>query len=139
MKRKISISVIAFSTFVLLIHAVVPHHHHGPMPCFAVEFCEEGNVSDDGDAHHNDETCVLESEYIASPLNRDVKPRVSYNREYGHDHIYLFPVYYLVASCVNCGAGDSFLTTEYGGYLIFYKSSEAVGVRGLRAPPSILS
>jgi hypothetical protein len=145
MKRKISISFIALSTFVLLIHTVVPHHHHGQMPCFAVEFCEEGHVFDDGDAHHHNapdrsgETCVLESEYIVSPLNNDMKPKVSYNKEYGHDHIYLFPVYYLAASCVNYGARDSFFTTEYGGYLTFYKSSEAVRFSGLRAPPFIFS
>jgi hypothetical protein len=126
MRRKISISVIAFSIFVLLIHAVVPHHHHGQMPCFDVELCEEGNAPDDG----NSETCVLESEYIASPL---LKSRVSYN------HIFPFPLYYLAVSCVNYDAGDVFFTTEYGEYPLFYQSAESVRVRGLRAPPSILS
>ena len=43
MKRAISISFVALSTFVLLIHAVVPHHHHGGYVCFIMEECEGDN------------------------------------------------------------------------------------------------
>ena len=43
MKRAISISLVALSTFVLLIHAVVPHHHHGGYVCFIMEECEGDN------------------------------------------------------------------------------------------------
>jgi hypothetical protein len=144
-KRIISLSFIVLSTLLLLICTVIPHHHHGQVPCFGVEHCEEDTPFDGGDAHPHsapdgdDETCVLESKYIVSSPHRVMKPDVSYNREYGHGHIYLFPVYYLAAGCVNCGTGDSSLTAEYGGYLIFYKSAEAVRVRGLRAPPAIFS
>lgn len=110
-----------------------------------MEHCEEDNVFNDGRTHHhnthdgNNETCILESKYIVSSFNDDIKPKILYNKDYGHDHIYLFPVYYLVASCVNYSAGDSFFNTEYGEYITFYRSAEVTQFHGLRAPPFILS
>jgi hypothetical protein len=126
-------------------YTVVPHHHHGQTPCFVLEFCGEGNVFGDEHTHHHDTpgedagSCVAESKYIVRPFNDNTGINVSYSKIDDHNHIYLFPVYYLAASCVNYGAGDSFLTTEYWEYLIFYRHAEANQFHGLRAPPSVFS
>jgi hypothetical protein len=146
MKRKISILSIAVSVLVLLVFAILPHHHHEEMACLIMEFCEQDDAVNDEHTHHNEApeeghngSCISESEYIVSNFNDETKCKVSSCKDYNHNHILFFPVYFLVADLLNFDIGKSCPKTEYGEYISFYKSAEATQFHGLRAPPAILT
>jgi hypothetical protein len=145
-KRKISILFIAASAIFLLLLMILPHHHHEGLACIVMEVCEQDNKVNDEHTYHNDmpgeehtETCIAETEYIASSFKDEVIYRTSSCKDYNHNHIYLLPVYFLVADLLNFDTGNSFFKAEYGKHISFYKSAEAIQFNGLRAPPLMLS
>ena len=146
MKQKISISFIAVSVIFLLALIILPHHHHEGLACIVMEVCEQDNKVNDEHTHHSDtpdeehnETCIAETEYIVPLFKGESKCKISSCKNYNHNHIYLFPVYFLVADLLNFDTGNFFFKTEYGEHISFYKSAEAVQFNGLRAPPFMLS
>jgi hypothetical protein len=145
-KQKISISFIAVSVIFLLALRVLPHHHHSGQVCFVMETGEQDHTVNDEHTHHNgipDEghgkTCVAETEYIAPSFKDEIKCKISSCKNYDHNHIYLFPVFFLVADLLNFDTGNSFFKTAYGEHISFYKSAKAIQFNGLRAPPITLS
>lgn len=146
MKRIISITSIAISVFVLLMFAILPHHHHEGAACIMMEFCEWDNTVNDEHTHHSEvpneghnESCIFESKYIVSNFNNEIKCKASSCKDYNHNHIQLFSVYFLAEDLLNFDTGNFCLSTEYGESISFYKLAEANQFHGLRAPPAILS
>ncbi|MFV0553641.1 MAG: DUF6769 family protein [Mangrovibacterium sp.] len=143
MKRKISISFMALSVLVLLTINIMPHHHHEDVACFVVEHCEHDCSHEGHNHHHNDsddcssETCVAQSEYIPSSLNKEIKCPVSDCNDCAHhDHSLPSIVYFLVADLFNFDQEQA--PNEYGEHISFYKSVEHVSALGLRAPPVVI-
>ncbi len=146
MKRKISILSVAISVLVLLVFAILPHHHHEDWACVIMELCEQDNPVNDEHTHHNEASeeghngsCISESEYIVNNFNDETKCKVFSCKDDNHSHILFFPIYFLVADSLNFDIGKSCPKTEYGEYISFYKSAEATQFHSLRAPPAILS
>ena len=146
MRRIISILFIAVSVIFLLAFVILPHHHHGGAICIIMEVCEQDNKVNDEHTHHSDmpndehnESCIVETEYVAPFSKNEIKCKILSCKNHHHNHLYLFPVYFLVADLLNFGTGNAFFQTAYGEHISLYESAEAVWVNGLRAPPFILS
>lgn len=140
MKRKISILVVAVSVLIILVSAIMPHHHHRDLACIVMEFCQQDSaVNDVHTNHHADDgtehgrACVAETDYYAF----NTACRVKYNCD---NHIHFFPFLYLnFADILTHHAENTFAKSEYGKYISFYTFGEAAQFHGLRAPPAILS
>jgi hypothetical protein len=146
MRRKISISFIAVSVIFLQALMVLPHHHHEGLACIVTEVCGQDNKINDEHTHHGDVpgeahngTCVAEAEYIVPSSKIETGCKILSCKNDNHNHIYLFPVYFLLADLLSSDTGNSFFKTAYGEHISFYKSAEATQFNGLRAPPFILS
>ena len=132
MRRIISILFIALSVFVLLILAVIPHHHHEGAVCFAMELNRQDGdgAADDPHTPHDDtpdgdhgESCIAESVFTAANPNCEIKA-VAASRQH-------------LLRLTNLPTDDT--DVEYGEYLLFYTSAPAPRVHGLRAPPPAIS
>jgi hypothetical protein len=128
----------------MLALTILPHHHHDGRICIVMDVCEQDHAINDEHTHHNDipdeehpDTCIAETEYIAPPFKDEAKCKIFSCKNY--NHIYLFPIYFLVADLLNFDTGNSFFKIEYGEHISFDKSAEATRLNGLRAPPFMLS
>lgn len=142
MKRIISIICIAISTLVLLVFAILPHHHHGEETCIVMEYCEQDDAINDEHTCHNNETneqhggsCAVELKFTVPHFNDEAKCKISSCKEYNHNHIYFSPVYFLVADFFRVDIGDSATGTDCVERISFYESADAGQSHGLRAPP----
>jgi len=144
-KRIISISFIALASFILLILAIVPHHHHEGLACIVMEMCEQDNQVNDEHTDHRElpdnsehnQSCIGESQYIAPQTTNEIKCKVFSCQN--HDFTHLFPILFLAADFLIYNAGISISDFKYGEYILFYKSAEANQFHGLRAPPFTIS
>jgi hypothetical protein len=68
MKKVIRISFMALATFMLVMLAVVPHHHHQGLWCNIVEQCALDHDDNDRHTHHHDDntSCVEHLNYVVS-------------------------------------------------------------------------
>ncbi|MCL3850969.1 MULTISPECIES: DUF6769 family protein [Bacteroidales] len=143
MKNKCSISAIVLSTILFLVFAVIPHHHHGGKACIVIELCELDNAINDEHTHHSDtdseqnhdETCIAKSKFIIPTSVDETKLKVSDNQ---NDTV-LFPIFFLVGNLFNYSLDSSFIESDYGEYILSYKSAAANQFHGLRAPPFTFS
>ncbi|KAF5066375.1 hypothetical protein DSECCO2_264460 [anaerobic digester metagenome] len=145
MKKAVSISFIALSTLVLMLVAIVPHHHHEGTACIVTEYCEQDDAINDEHTHHgnipkgDDQSCVAEVDYIASSFNNGIKYKVAKSESHDdNSYSFLFSVYFLVSDFI---LNPEYLSSksDYGEFISFYKSAEANQFNGLRAPPYLLS
>lgn len=129
----------------LLLLTFVPHHHHHGIACVIMEHCELDNVVNDKHTSHNDapdkgqqgQSCVAELEYIASTSDKEVNCTVSYDN---HHHTHFYPILILVADFLIYNTDNSgILKSEWGEYLLCYKSAETSSFLNLRAPPALIS
>ena len=60
-RRAVAISFLILANIVLLAVAVVPHHHHGDMICFATSHCHHGHDGVDKSCCHHDTQQPLHS------------------------------------------------------------------------------
>jgi hypothetical protein len=127
LKRFVSIVFTAIATLVLFVFAVVPHHHHGGMPCFVMERCEQGDVN-----HHDH--CIMETGYVLSLTGNEVKCKVS-SCDDTHSHIHFFPILCTPADLLVPDTEPPVIKHAYGEYLFFCKPIDASLNNGLRAPP----
>jgi len=74
-KRKAAVAFLFIAGILFLVHAVVPHHHHGNLICFAKSHCTDeypsGNRESSPDNHHHDndgcdDHCVLKDPAVVS-------------------------------------------------------------------------
>jgi hypothetical protein len=74
-KRKAAVAFLFIAGILFLAHAVVPHHHHGNLICFAKSHCTDecpsGNRESSPDDHHHDndgceDHCVLKDPAVVS-------------------------------------------------------------------------
>jgi len=140
-KRIISISFIAVSTFILLILVIIPHHHHDGVACWVMERCEQdGNINDEHTKHNHsaedatrNQSCFAENEYTIPRSSNEIKSKVS------SCDTHSFPIFFLIADLFIFHEKDSVSKMGYGDYFSCYKSTEANQFNSLRAPPVILS
>lgn len=134
------------STIVLLTINLVPHHHHEAIPCFLMELCEQdcscnevSTYEHTDDGHENerkDDTCIVETKYIVSSNNNEVKPRVLNVKDIFHSNVPFFPICFFVSNFFNLTLEGVSFKIKYGEYFVFYKSITTSQWHGLRAPPS---
>lgn len=143
LKQKLSISFLSVAVFMLMVIAVVPHHHHSEMACLVMERCEQDRaLNDEHTGHHSDNkmahnSCISEIGYIAQQSDNETKCKVSSCNN--HNHIHLFPAFYLLADfLIYNNVAYSAPKPNLGEYLSFYKSAEISQFHGLRAPPCFL-
>ena len=76
-KRKTACAFLFLAGILFLAHAVVPHHHHGNLICYAKSHCEGENPGDNHgsspDDHHHasdgcDDHCVLKDPAVVSSI-----------------------------------------------------------------------
>lgn len=146
-KQKISISLITLSTMILLILAVIPHHHHEGMACVVMELCKHDNTINDEHTNHCDtssnkhtQSCVAEAEFTPPQFYNGIKSKLSLGDNQNNDNpfLYYLPVLFLVSDLI-INAEHSLSKSEYGEHLTFYKSAEVSRFHGLRAPPRMFS
>ena len=74
-KRKAVTSFLALAGILFLAHAVVPHHHHGNLVCFANSHCDyhgtESGHDNSPESHHHDgedcsDHCILKDPVVLS-------------------------------------------------------------------------
>lgn len=84
--RKISCCLTALAFLLTLVHAAIPHHHHGDIVCFGMtceqhDDCDCGHDDDDcaalGCHHHHhplhsEDNCILTMPYITAPDGHDI-------------------------------------------------------------------
>jgi hypothetical protein len=141
MRVKKYISFIALATLMLLMSGIVPHHHHEGIACMVMEFCESDNAINDEHAHHHDKgnmpygaLCVAESDYIVPQTHHDLKCKVSSCTHLNHD--YLFPILLLASDYLSDISAQASIQWEYGECILFYTTTCASSIHGLRAPPA---
>jgi hypothetical protein len=124
----------------LLVSGTIPHHHHESVLCMVVEICESDNSINDEHTNHYDDSnmahdhlCVAESDFIIPQDNSEIKSSdLSCDNS---DHICFFPVFFLVSSFLHDVSAISVSGSKYGESHLFYTSTEASQIHGLRAPP----
>ncbi|MDR1666504.1 MAG: hypothetical protein LBS03_02255 [Bacteroidales bacterium] len=144
MKRKISISAIAFVSLLVQVLVALPHHHHEGVFCMIMEHCERDSAINDEHTQHNDDSeassheksCITEADYIAPEIPKETKCKISCN---DLDHTHFFPVLFFLADLLNYSIDDFGAKPEYGEYISFYKSATTSRFHGLRAPPAFLA
>ena len=145
MKRTISILFVSLSILMLLMHTVVPHHHHDGYVCFAIIECDEHNHENDEHTKHQglpDDcehtlSCFANSEYIDPQNAGDIKRKVSSFQN--HDIKHLFPILFLASDFLVYDTVITLSDFKYADSLLFYKYAGTNRFHGLRAPPLLIS
>ncbi len=140
LKQLISMVTATLLSFSLLTIAVIPHHHHGEMPCFSMNDQHEhhSDACSQEACHHHDhsasdepETCVLDQLVIAAA-----------NSSNEHSQL-IAPANHLDIAILCALCQYNFASVEKNpnlqgiSYLIHYHSIFASHSLGLRAPPAI--
>jgi hypothetical protein len=115
---------------VLLGFDIVPHHHHGNMPCFAIE--ENTCSHNDCRQQEEEEICALE-QFVVAPakIYNDGSFNVTYDQPENLFQAILLSILYDFTIPVTAISDWEF------PYLISYHSIVAAHGAGLRAPPAI--
>lgn len=140
MKKYISISFVALSSLVLILLALVPHHHHQGLVCVVMEICEQDNQVNDQHTSHgelpddnaHEQMCIADSEYTAPKAD---EKKCNLPSCHNHDFNHFFPIFFLAADILAFDTGTSLSDYKFGEYILTYKSAEANQFHGLRAPP----
>lgn len=139
MKRYLIISILAISTFFMLVLKVVPHHHHAGIACIILELCEEDDTYNDEHTHHektperntHDNSCITELDVIIPASDHET----IYKILSGKDHLNLSALFILPAHLLNLLNESTTSDTDYGEYISHYQSAQLNHHNGLRAPP----
>ena len=141
MHKTIALVFLIFANFILMAHAVIPHHHHQQILCVEKTHCNGDKESHehsfpardhqhDGDS--NPFSCILK-QAIALPVNpgRELSDCISILSHFALDYIINFNL-----------IENEFLTPDYqaGNYIPFLSAEYTNYVSsflGLRAPPAV--
>lgn len=127
-KKSISTCFMALATMVLVMLAVVPHHHHQGLWCNVIEKCAvDKDVNDEHTHHHDDSSsCVEHLNYVAT----------KYTATQSSVQLSQYQFFAVLAFCANCSSiersNDS--TYIYGPEFVF-TGIDAHKSHSLRAPP----
>ncbi len=131
MRRILSISFVVAAVSMIFIATAVPHHHHAEG-----EFCAtEAAHTEQGGNHAEHGYCVAESEFT-EPSGREKICDCDPGTRDHEGHVHLFPL--LCLFFTDIFSDPPAVTTEYGEFIILYRSVDAQSGGGLRAPPAIL-
>ncbi len=141
MKRIIAIGFISLATMVIMVHAIVPHHHHGGMPVpLSSEVCKtkhechghgDCHDADDGHSHdHSSEDCLIHDLYFRLENEKQIK--------YLNVADFSQVLHFIIVFCEDL----TFKALEYGNlpfrgipYSESYHTVYITHSLGLRAPP----
>lgn len=84
MKRTLVFTMLLIANLVLLVHAVVPHHHHDAKVCFSIAHCQScgHDAHQEHDHHHHDQVpfqkddlacCQLKDEMVVTVQKNQVR------------------------------------------------------------------
>lgn len=91
-KQKFSITFLYVAMLLTLVHAIVPHHHHGNLICFNPKCVQEccHHHHHDGEEplncscahhHHESDECTVFTPYILGDDARDIANKISADRD----------------------------------------------------------
>lgn len=137
-KRITAISFILFVSFVLLAHAVIPHHHHHGEFCMDNQ-CQndietqtnnvgEHNHKNNGNSEH--QFCVLKQVVVVP--QKILKSTYNFADDQNHSHLSQFLFFYSGYD-LKCFASA---TSVFRNDKVFYHSLFVITGLGLRAPPT---
>ena len=144
MIKKIKQISLSLACMIILLHAVIPHHHHSDKPvCFQELFhqfsdnhhdCCETNNHDNHNHDFNEGKCIID-DYFTPKDDNEIK--TYNNKTYGRMSLHENPFDFNFITEVL----DSFLKDEGKEFrrsdkTIIYKNPLAINNIGLRAPPS---
>lgn len=142
-KRIPAIIFILLANVTLLVHAVIPHHHHEKEVCIVSSHCEsDSQAHDHDDAKHNHEhdgedsvdDCVLQQILISPPnkIKHEIKSLDIDTDRFQADHSQaVFTENNFVLACISC------IPKAKPPLLVFTYLNYASTVLGLRAPPTV--
>ena len=140
MKRYLIISILALSTFFMLVLKVIPHHHHAEIACIIVELCENDAAYNDEHTHHektpeqntHDNSCITEIDVIIPASDNEIIYKILSAK----DHLNLSVLFILPTQLLSILTESTTSDTNYGGEnLLYYQSAQLNRLNGLRAPP----
>lgn len=122
------------AAMVMLLAVTVPHHHHHDGG-FCTEAAEHAGDENGRDTEKHHGYCVAESEFT-DRTDRDDDTVDCGRADCDHaGHIHLFPVIYHSQTVF---PDESGVDTDFGEYIVHYRSVAVRPWCGLRAPPVIL-
>jgi hypothetical protein len=139
-KKLTAYSLILVANFVLLAHAVIPHHHHESVVCVEQKHCQgdaiphNHNVAEHDhrhDGNKNSTSCILEqSVVVPTSQGKQLKSHDNCSDNHNQD-------YYILS---NFGYSDLQPISKVVTYFSVYSSyllSFVTSTLGLRAPPTV--
>lgn len=144
MKRIISITFVTISIFVLLVFAILPHHHHKEKICEMLGACKQYSAVNYEHTDHkkipkkrHNTYCISELRFVVPNFNNKIKSgALLCEYDYCND-IYIFDISFLTSDFFNFNTGNLCLNREQKEYICFYKHLDLAQFYGLRAPPAI--
>jgi len=142
-KRTAAVTFLFLAGILFLAHAVVPHHHHGNLICFAKSHCEndgtEGDCENNPGNHHHDGGngsghCFLKDPVIVSSGQHAAGLKYMEKKctQSGDDHLQNI----LQVNVANIPAPD--LQNSFSPPPVkYFFNSLSSGSFGLRAPPAV--
>ncbi|WP_291598965.1 DUF6769 family protein [Bacteroides sp.] len=139
MKRYLIISILAISTFFMLVLKVVPHHHHAGIACIIIELCEDDDAYNDEHTHHektseqntHDNSCITEIDVIVPASDNEIIYKILSAK----DHLDLSVLFILPVQLLSTLTESASSDKDYGEYILHYQSAHLNRLNGLRAPP----
>lgn len=126
----------------LLVLSVLPHHHHGALPCIEIKSCDLDDDCCGGHNHHsekeneNGQSCMIKDGFTISMTSQS-KYRADSSGDICNNHAFYVPLYFIVADLLNFRQDDISRHRDPGDLPIHYKSADVSPLRGLRAPPVV--
>ncbi len=141
-KRFGTIFLTSIINIIILIHVVIPHHHHGDVPCFKQDIEQSCCSHDHNDSDHHNCTshqhsdkdgscCMFEKVLLLNGQNEKNEHQCDVCM-HNHNNQLIQAVLLVFKYEFYIPEGD---WTENPPYLITYHSIDASRISGLRAPP----
>lgn len=142
LKKVASISVVAFTSILMLVVSVIPHHHHHNGKVHFIngkEHSHNHSCEIPSDRHQNDQAensnCFVHSSFVVYFTDPESNNKIA-GPELTEHHLFfpVIPDFFLKISAL-----VSSNKINYGEYVCHYKSPKICLSNGLRAPPSLVS
>lgn len=134
MKKKLTILFLLVATLTVVLHNIIPHHHHGDKVCMVTELCDSECSSLDHQNHHTPEEeqecskgCTLNNVYIVKSNNNQEDNNISTD--------YFIPICDILVSYLLFNNYPEIKEAAFPELNSFYKSSDYHSGLSLRAPP----
>lgn len=144
MKKYLSISLTSVATLIILLSAVIPHHHHGERVCIIMDLCDVLDGFDSAHENHggnddieDDKTCVFEKEYLTSSPHDDLVFKIGANDD--QPSLSHFLLFYINENRLKKYISRFGSQVNYEEYIDPHGFSFLEFCKGLRSPPLSIS